>query len=315
VGAYDSESSAKITFTPGTSLPLNGAIIEFKMPVWYGGTSTQMYSFEEANFECLCSRITAGLQQYTDSGWDLSTGKQTKTYIIEYTKLSGATIDPLEFNCNYFRNPIVPLLTSGYQIITKDLDGHLIDVSSDFSLDASGYSPFVLPTSAVTYSISGSTTVQEKAALTVSFESSVPFEYDGCYVKYEFPREIEAVSADLRTYTGDGLMLSSSGGTSRTPEYTDLVSDPKYLIMKGCLKNVDNSFIEYTMQMKFSDIYLPYAVRTTSAFDIYVYKNFDASTKTLSNQILRIQDSYIKSTLFETNDLTGLTITATNYAV
>jgi hypothetical protein len=110
-------------------------------------------------------------------------------------------------------------------------------------------------------------------------------------------------------------MLSSSGGTSRTPVHTDLSSTTQYVIIKGCEHNADTSFIEYTFELKFSDIFLPYAKRTTSAFKIQIYKDYNTATNVLSNEILLASLSTISEANFETNSLSAMTVTASNYAV
>ena len=77
----------------------------------------------------------------------------------------------------------------------------------------------------------------------------------------------------MKKYTGKSLLVSSSGGSSRTPEEKDLDSEEKFVIIKGCLKNLDSKFIEYTLELEFSEVYLPFAVRSTSNFVVEVYKD------------------------------------------
>ena len=140
----------------------------------------------------------------------------------------------------------------------------------------------------------------------------MPFEYDGCYIKYIFPKEIQVSSSVLRTYTGKSLLVSSSGGSSRTPEEEDFESEEKYVIIEGCLKNLDSNFIEYTLELEFSKVYLPYAVRSTSNFVVEVYKNYYSEKSLL---IASSTESIIHQENFEPNTLSFVSFTATNYEV
>jgi hypothetical protein len=114
VGASSSTSVATFTFTPATSFPTTGGKIVFTMPVWYGATTTLQYGFENSGFTCTCSRITSGLSQYPTSAWDQALGALTKSYVIEYTTLSGENSASLSVVCYFFRNPITPITQTGY---------------------------------------------------------------------------------------------------------------------------------------------------------------------------------------------------------
>lgn len=51
----------------------------------------------------------------------------------------------ITINCNYWQNPIVPDKFSPIIITTYDKNGIIIDRSSPFEIDASTYTPFIVP--------------------------------------------------------------------------------------------------------------------------------------------------------------------------
>lgn len=89
----------------------------------------------------------------------MASKSMVKSFSILFDSITGSLTDTIEIECSYFRNPIVPDINGGYVISTKDTDGNQIDVSSEFSLDASGYDPYPIPARSVQYSLDGSTTV------------------------------------------------------------------------------------------------------------------------------------------------------------
>jgi hypothetical protein len=56
--------------------------------------------------------------------------------------------------CSYWRNPILPELSTNYQLTTQDYDGATIDESASLSLDASSFAPYPVPDASVTYTLS-----------------------------------------------------------------------------------------------------------------------------------------------------------------
>ena len=89
----------------------------------------------------------------------MASKSMVKSFSILFDSITGSLTDPIEIQCSYFRNPIIPEINEGYVISTKDTDGNQIEVSSEFSLDASGYAPYPIPAGSVQYSLDGSTTV------------------------------------------------------------------------------------------------------------------------------------------------------------
>ena len=63
----------------------------------------------------------------------------------------------ITINCNYWQNPIVPDKFAPIYIITMDKNGNIIDQSSAFEIDASTYTPFIVPDLSVTYAIATKT--------------------------------------------------------------------------------------------------------------------------------------------------------------
>jgi hypothetical protein len=119
-------------------------------------------------------------------------GLSFTSYLITYDSLVGgdtAEKNEVTIECVYWRNPIIPALTTGFLITTMDPDGNQMDLSDNFTLDASSFTPFPVLDTAVTY-IVASGTVQGLSDYTVQIESPIPFEVDGCYVKYIFPKEL-----------------------------------------------------------------------------------------------------------------------------
>ena len=82
-----------------------------------------------------------------------------KTFSVLFDSITGSLTEEIQIDCTYFRNPIVPETNTGYIISTKDTDGNQIDVSTEFSLDASRYTPYPILAVSVDYSLDGSTTV------------------------------------------------------------------------------------------------------------------------------------------------------------
>lgn len=73
----------------------------------------------------------------------------------------------------------------------------------------------------------------------VDFKSEIPFEIDagGCFIKYNFPKELQISAGKPGTFTGlaGNVMLTSSGGTNLIPVDSDLTSPTgKFVTIKGC---------------------------------------------------------------------------------
>jgi hypothetical protein len=59
----------------------------------------------------------------------------------------------------------------------------------------------------------------------------VPLEISGCYVKFNFPNELQ-VSAELTGFTGAEQMLSATGTPDISPVDSDLTSETnRYVIL------------------------------------------------------------------------------------
>ena len=75
---------------------------------------------------------------------------------------------------------------------------------------------------------------------------------------------------------------------------------------------MNSNFIEYTLELEFSEVILPYAVRATSNFVVEIYKNYGS---VLSGLIASSEESFISEENFEANSLSTVSLTATNYEV
>ena len=80
-----------------------------------------------------------------------------------------------------------------FQVVTKDNNGREVDVSTKFSLDASQFLPFELPTDNFIYTL-GTPYVQQLGTYRVNFDLEVPMESTGCYIKFTFPNELKVTS-------------------------------------------------------------------------------------------------------------------------
>lgn len=66
-----------------------------------------------------------------------------------------------------------------------------MDKSDPFSLYSADFTPYQAVADDLTYTL-GSKLVQQETTYMIEFDSQVPLEIDtdGCYIKYNFPREL-----------------------------------------------------------------------------------------------------------------------------
>ena len=201
-------NKATFTFTPASTISPYGGYIVINTPNWYSSQSTPQQPYDHQNFECSSSRFIS----IDTSG----TGKQTQrirqnnqyvwiySYNIKYTGLYGAETDPITIECIYWRNPIIHEISTGYTINTRDINNQPMDDSDVFSLDTTAFTPYQVPDTSVTYSITQSkielAKVQTNSVYTVQVQSPVPLEATGCYVKFNFPKELQVESGGLAAY-------------------------------------------------------------------------------------------------------------------
>ena len=235
------------------------------------------------------------------------------SYKINYSALYGAATDPITITCRYWRNPIIPAVDTGYVIQTLDYDSNLMDVSAEFSLDATAYTPYQVLDSDVAYKVDDSV-VQTSTKYTVDIQSPVPFEITGCYVKFNFPKELQ-VDSSLTVFTGGTMMLDENGGSDLTPVDSDLTSASKWVILKGCQNTAfqNANSINQLLEVQFSQIKNPFSVRDTSPFVIQVFKDWSAANG-LENQIIQTNAKILLSH-YSVNSLTFGSLTATNKIV
>jgi hypothetical protein len=207
----------------------------------------------------------------------------------------------------------VPELSTGYSIETQDYTGKSMDYTLRFNLDTTDFAPFEMFASAIRFTLSDPV-VQKASAVTLTVTPAVPFEYNGCFVKFVFPPELIITSESLKAYNGEGYMVDENGNSEIVPVDTDFTGDTKWAIFKACQKNLDSDFIQRTMQLQFEDIILPYAKRSTSPFKVEVYKEWSL-TEGLSRAIIFGEKSFMDESLFETNDVENIAMTASNYQV
>lgn len=149
-GDHSFDNIATFTFTPNSQLSTLGGYIDITAPGWYTSTRRTAYAYEETNFECLSDRFVSILSQKKVTAYVVGTGLRS-SYKINYSALYGAATDPITITCRYWRNPIIPAVDTGYVIQTLDYDSNLMDVSAEFSLDATAYTPYQVLDSDVAY--------------------------------------------------------------------------------------------------------------------------------------------------------------------
>lgn len=113
VGDQSFENQATFTFTPGSKLQQMGGQIEIKPPVLVKSSRPPKQMFDVAKFECSSTSFVSILRQ----------ARSENLWKIEYSALTGAETDPIKIICIYWSNPIVPELSTGYYIVTKDYNG------------------------------------------------------------------------------------------------------------------------------------------------------------------------------------------------
>lgn len=319
VGAFQISNKATFKFTPATKLVSGGGQIGLYSPVWYGALQNDEYPYQLKTFECasaglqnMQSRVSK--QRFRQNGqWIFFV-----QYLITYDSLTGGAAaegSELIIECTYWRNPITPILTTGFQIYTYDKDGFAIDVSQDFSLDASGFQAYPVLDTAVTYVIQEGT-VQKLSDYSVSIESPVPFEVDGCFVKYIFPKELQVAATDLIRVEGEEMMLAPDNTnditSQKVAEDLGAATAEKFVVMKGChaaqFQNKQMSAITQKLTVRFKQIKNPYSVRDTSPFKVEVYKKF--TNGVLAQKILTTK-AIILASQYKINNMDSFNLTAT----
>ena len=203
-----------------------------------------------------------------------------------------------------------------------------MDKSVKFSLDASAFTPFQAVADDITYTL-GSKLVQQETTYMIDFKSEVPLEVDdpdnaatnpqGCFVKYNFPRELQVSAGKPGSFTGQNLMVTSSGGTTLTPVDSDLTSATgKFVTLQGCTNTALHGQRKVSDQVTvtFTNIGNPFSVRDTSSFNIEIFKSWDGTPKTgYSQKIIESPVSIITADKYEFGQVEQLQVTATNYTV
>ena len=154
--------------------------------------------------------------------------------------------------------------------------------------------------------------------MSVDFETVVPFSYDGVYFRFRFPDELVIDPIYLSTYDVSGYLRAESGGLQADIVDSDLVSDQKYVIVKGAQFNEDRNIQQKFISISFNTIQNPYAQRDTDFFLIDVWKKWDGSVAypgSLSQEIIRSENSFIPALTFGTNEVDSISVTATNMIV
>ena len=143
---------------------------------------------QQTGFACTSSSFTeVTKERITGAG----TGQ--KKWVISYSSLSSSTTEsaPITIACRKWRNPVYPQEVTDFYIITTDAGGAEMDKSDPFSLYAADFTPYQAVADDLTYTL-GSKLVQQETTYMIEFDSHVPLEIDtdGCYIKYNFPREL-----------------------------------------------------------------------------------------------------------------------------
>lgn len=229
------------------------------------------------------------------------------------------TTDPVLVSCQYWSNPLSPMKESGYNLVTLDQNDFAIDQTDSanpLALDATAYKPFPIKDSSIVYT-TGTKEVQASTYYTITIASEVKFEITGCYVKYNFPRELQVREADLTTFTAAALLVGSDGATNVSPVAKDLTTPGKqWVLFKGCQNKADKGArgITQVFQLKMDSITNPLSVRATSPFLIQIYKDYDA-TAGLTNMIAEATTSLIPQTDYRVREVSTITVTATDMIV
>ena len=172
VGDADRTNIATFTFTPKTKLSSLGGFVRIITPKWYDSEKNPELPYEEKNFECASTSFaTIGRQRSNRRTFRINGVRQTVYWyeipysaLVPYPKegpastleerLLAAETRPVTLSCSYWRNPILPAVTPGYQISTEDYDGAAIDESEQLTLDASNFTPYQIPDENVVYTLS-----------------------------------------------------------------------------------------------------------------------------------------------------------------
>lgn len=348
VGDADRTNVATFTFTPKTKLSSLGGAVRITTPLWYESEKNPELPYEEKNFECASTSFaTIGRQRAANRGFRDRNGNRFKVYwyeipysaLVPYpatgtedtlqARLLAAETRPVTLVCSYWRNPILPEVSTGYQLTTEDYDGAPIDDSESFTLDASAFVPFPIPDANVVYTLS-TPTVQTPATYHLQITTPVPLEIDpdgGCYVKFNFPDELLVKEAELTAYAGGYLMVAKTDTVvngAGTDEITSEVVDSdltsasgKYVIVRGChgegLAAKPKSILQI-IDITFTAISNPYSVRHTGGFKVQVFRNWDAASKTASLQIIET-NAEVPGSKYAPGPLSGYELTASNRVV
>ena len=150
---------ATFKFKPKTLISQYGGVISITAPNWYVSTRRPLQMYQDRNFQCLSDSFTSIKTQRLSK--QRIRGVYYYTYQITYDGLqplpgkttSTMETDEMTIKCTYWRNPIRPEVYTGFNIQTMDSNLNIVDVSSNFQLDATAYTPFQIPDSSIKYTI------------------------------------------------------------------------------------------------------------------------------------------------------------------
>lgn len=222
VGA-EQGNTATITFTPDTSLPAQEGAVEITTPYISKFYDDSDYPTSASNFACSSSQFASTSQTVADG-----------LLLISYLGYLGEEGDEVSITCDNWQNPNAPEAQYGYGLRTLSRTGAQVDHAEDFMIDASEYESVELETAGVTVELSVPF-ANEASSYTVSFESPVDLKDDqSCYVRYQFPEEIDVSNLDIGSIQGRGMFTGSTDDEALTVTDSDLVGEPKYVVLEGC---------------------------------------------------------------------------------
>jgi len=116
----------------------------------------------------------------------------------------------------------------------------------------------------------------------------IPVESSGCYMKIQFPNDIQMSGTSIYTYTGYEMMKPEQGSSPVLTEDDNLYTrfqgfatdnTQNYFIIKGC----SGSGANLQMRVRVTGITSPSADKSTGLFKFDLYKDFNAGSYQLTN--------------------------------
>lgn len=110
--------------------------------------------------------------------------------MIAYTGLEA--VKDIVIKCDNWRNPVRPLVYSGFEIRILDMLGRPADAGSDpFSIDATAFTPFEIQDSSIYLALTDNLT-RKASDYTFTIKSEVPIQTGkACQVTLRLPEDLD----------------------------------------------------------------------------------------------------------------------------